>query len=138
MFRHIKTMVDRWLATYGKVQKSAEADQVFSSFQVLETFDYFYTGSDVDPLAILGLLPQYPLKSKFWQPIDLTPAKLAKWIKWMNSGTVASPPPCGWRIYNQKDEAIGIIYAQEKVVVIFEKDGSVCVYPPDDPMKEQS
>jgi hypothetical protein len=138
MFKQLKTMVDRWLSKYGRVQKNPEVDQVFSSFQVKEELDYFYTGSEVDPLAILGLLPQYPLNSEFWESIELTPAKLAKWIQWMNSGNVASLPPCGWRIYNRADEVIGIIYAREKVVVTFERDGSVCVYPPDDPMKDRS
>jgi len=134
MINKFVKMAGKWLATYGKVQGSREVDEVFTSFQVLPELNYYYTGSDVQPTGILALDPKYPLRSKFWKPAEVTPAMLEKWVKWMKSDVITPSPPCGWRIFDRNNALIGIIYAHEKVVVKLEKDGQVCVYPPDDYM----
>jgi len=136
MINKLIKMAGKWLATYGKVQQSRDVDELFTSFQVLDESNYYYTGSDVQPTGILALDPKYPLRSKFWKPVEATPAMLEKWVKWMKSDVIAPSPPCGWRIFDRNGALIGLVYAHEKVVVKLENNGQVCVYPPDDPMDQ--
>jgi len=136
MINKLIKMAGKWLATYGKVQQSRDVDELFTSFQVLDELNYYYTGSDVQPTGILALDPKYPLRSEFWKPIEATPAMLEKWVKWMQSDVIAPAPSSGWRIFDRNNVLIGIVYAHEKVVAKLEKDGRICVYPPDHPMHQ--
>ncbi len=130
-------MVGKWLATYAKVRQSRDVDEVFTSYQVLDELTYYYSGSDMQPTGILALDPKYPLRSKFWEAIDVTPTLLEKWVKSMKNDVVAFSSPCGWRIIDRNDMLVGIIYANEKVVVKLEKDGQISVYPPDDYLRDR-
>ncbi len=136
MIDKLKQMAAKWLATYGKVQRSPEIDELFTAYQVLDELNYYYAGSDVQPTGILALDPRYPLRSRFWYPVEATPAMLEKWLRWMQNDVTVTEPPCGWRLLDRNDVLIGLAYAHEKLVVKLEKNGAICVYPPDDPMDQ--
>lgn len=137
MIDKLTNMIGNWLAAYAKVQQSRNVDEVFTSYQVLEELNYYYAGSDMQPTGILALDPEYRFGSKFWQPVDLTPAMLEKWVKAMNSDFIGLSSPCGWRIFDRNDTLIGILYGKEKVVVKLEKDGQISVYAPADQLLDK-
>jgi hypothetical protein len=52
---------------------------------VLPGYNYYYTGSDSYPKAVIGIRKEYQLESKFWKPVELTPERLKRWLEWRRS-----------------------------------------------------
>ena len=59
--------------------------QAFDKFQVNPNYNYFYSGSEVYPNAVIGLDKAYTLESHLWKKVDMTPAKLREIVTFMKN-----------------------------------------------------
>jgi len=95
-------------------------------------YTYYYSGPAEYPLAILGVKSGYRLQPGFWQPVDLTPARLQSWM-----ATIDNPHRNLRTRYQSKTildpagEVIGIWYSpQEWTVVELGPTGEISVHTP--------
>lgn len=56
--------------TYGKFRYSKEVGQAFQDLQMLDNYEYFYSGRANRPSAIIGIDPEFEFSSRFWTSID--------------------------------------------------------------------
>jgi hypothetical protein len=118
---------------YGRLQRSAEVDKIFKSYQVLPDHKYYYTGPEGRPDAIMGIQRKYTLETTQWTEIDLTDAQLKKLIEWINFHHRDSVRyyPSGFFVLGPDGKQLGIWYSiWDFTTVIVEKDNRIRVYPP--------
>lgn len=116
---------------YGEIRLSSEVNRLFESHQVLENHNYYYSGSNAIPNAIIGIHKDYTLRSELWKPVELTSDHLRQWINLMTDYKAYSFRTDGANILDPEGKIIGIWYSRydETVVKILE-DHQVIVYPP--------
>lgn len=98
-------------ANYSGLQTSNEVNRLFESFQVLDDHNYYYSGSDNRPEAILGVHKDYVLKTKLWKPVNLTSEQLRLWINMMTDHRGTSFRIFGARVVVAGGKQIGIWYS---------------------------
>ncbi|MFC1798345.1 hypothetical protein ACFLZL_00870 [Thermodesulfobacteriota bacterium] len=94
-------------ANYGKFKISTEVDKIFKSGQVLSDHNYYFTGSNVRPTAVMGINKNYTLDDKFWDKANDIQKNLKFWVEWINSKLEAS----GYYILAPDGKQIGIYYS---------------------------
>ena len=117
---------------HGRLQSSHEITQAFKNNQILSDHQYYYSGFQRIPYAIIGIDNRYRLRSSRWKPIELNPTLLNQLAYRMEH--VYSIQPRGAWILDHDDNRIGIWYSsiyQTKVLV--EKDNYVVVVTPEPP-----
>jgi hypothetical protein len=67
--------------TYGKFVYDEAVDQVFEDLKVLPEHDYYFSGPDSNPRAIIAIDKRYTLVSSLWKPVEMTEAQLKSWVK---------------------------------------------------------
>jgi hypothetical protein len=118
-----------------------ETKRIFESYQVLEGFNYYFSGPEGRPTAILALRDEYELVNDQWIKFEATPARLKRWVDGFdhNFGMRTRYYPNGFRIRNHTGEDIGMWYSILDRTVIFVEEGNrVIIYPPNvmDPIWE--
>jgi hypothetical protein len=71
---------------------SAEATRMFETYQVNADYNYYYSGSEVYPRAVIGIDKHYTLATDLWKPVHLTPEQLKGWREWART-------ELGWESY---------------------------------------
>lgn len=61
--------------------EDAELDAIFESGQILPDYQYYYSGPDAEPLAILGIRRDYHFEKGLWKEIALTESQFQKWLE---------------------------------------------------------
>ena len=74
----------------GNLQPSSEITKKFENNQILSDHLYYYSGLQGVPDAIIGIHPNYSLRSRNWQRVNFTALTLKTWIFRM---TVVPPAP---------------------------------------------
>jgi hypothetical protein len=98
--------------TKGTMQTSQELNQKFLNYEVVQGYNYYYSGSFDRPNAILGIHEDYQLVSQLWKPAQVSSAQLAKWI-----GSIAPEEyrgPSGYSaayILDPEGKKVGIWYS---------------------------
>lgn len=64
----------------GSLDEAHEVTSSYRSFQVNETYNYFYYGVEQLPKTIMGIDRAYRVQSEFWTPVELTPTLLETWV----------------------------------------------------------
>jgi hypothetical protein len=102
------------LKNYGSIVPDGGVTAAFDKYQVNPNYNYYYSGSEVYPSAVIGLDKAYALDSDLWKKIDITQAKLREIVMNMNfkSGTVNFKAPLhGFAILDEKGKRIGVWYS---------------------------
>ena len=60
---------------YGTIAPDTNAAKAFESFQISANLNYYISGSDEYPNALMGLNKKYTLDSAFWKKIDPSPLR---------------------------------------------------------------
>lgn len=98
---------------------SSEVTAEFEKYVVRPGYQYFYSGSDAYPNAILGLDKRYFLTNDLWKPVALTQAKLKDWVDYMQEKTVFSKQPLhGFVILDDKGNQIGVWYSVLRAITL--------------------
>ncbi len=116
--------------SYGYIQRSREVGRMFENIVILPDHNYYYSGPDAIPYAVVGIHENYHLQSRYWKRIDLTKEQLSMWITLGMQGSLGFPPN-GSYIYGPQGEKIGVWYSIfDGTVVRLLSDNQVMVYPP--------
>jgi hypothetical protein len=116
-------------SNYGKLQPSPEITKIFDDYRILSDHSYYYSGLQGVPDAIVGIQTGYSLKSKTWQPVDLSSQMLNKWVYRMTSVHLVTPR--GAWILGPDGHRIGVWYsARHQATVRVEQGNRVVVVPP--------
>jgi hypothetical protein len=57
-------------AKYGKLQYDNEVDLAFQNFDMIDTYDYYFSGRPNKPSAIIGIDTKFEFSSRFWTVIE--------------------------------------------------------------------
>ncbi len=118
-------------ANYGGLRLSNEVNKMFESYQVPDNHNYYYSGSDARPDAILGVHKDYTLRSKLWKPVELTPDQLKLWVNMMTDHRGTDIRIYGSRVISHDGKDIGIWYSPwNQTTVRMEDDRHVVINTP--------
>ena len=116
-------------SNYGKLQPNPEITKIFNDNRILSDHSYYYSGLQGVPDAIVAIQSSYSLKSRTWQPVDLTSPMLKKWVSRMTYVHLVRPR--GAWILGPDGNRIGVWYsARHHATVRVEQGNRVVVVPP--------
>ena len=55
---------------YGRLRYSPEVGQAFQDFEMLNGYEYYFSGRSNKPSAIIGVDPAFDFESRFWTVIN--------------------------------------------------------------------
>jgi hypothetical protein len=61
---------------------SADATRLFETYEVNDDYNYYYSGSEVYPRAVIGIDKDYTLMTDLWKPVHLSAEHLRSWREW--------------------------------------------------------
>ena len=97
--------------TYGKLVNDDEVDQLFKNLTVLPDHNYYYSGSDARPRAIIAIDETYTLSSRLWKPVDITTEQLKHWVLNPSRQAQFDSSTYGRFIMDDKGQRIGFWYS---------------------------
>jgi len=95
----------------GHLHPDRAVKRMFESGTVSEEYNYYYSGADARPRAIIGIQKDYQLVSKLWKPVNLTQEQLSDWINWRGPRLGYDQSRNGSKILDDQGNPIGIWYA---------------------------
>ena len=95
--------------SYGRLQSSPEVTRVFEKSQILSDHQYYVSGFQRIPYAIIAVDGRYQLLSRRWQPIDIDATTLNQLVYRMEH--VYSLNPRGAWILDPEGNRLGIWYS---------------------------
>ena len=118
--------------TYGRLENSPEVTQVFRKGQVLSSYQYYTSGFQRVPYAIIAIDSNYQLRSGRWQPLDMDSTTLNQIVFRMDA--VYSLTPRGAWIVDQEGHRLGVWYSsQYQTKVERDKNNQIMVVSPEPP-----
>lgn len=110
------------MATYGKLTRSEQAENLFIQHQYLNSHNYYYLGFESDPDAVLALDDRYTLTGNRWKSMSSETHSLEDIVESMrimkcrNKGYIQDEPDdwhrlLGYTILDPDEKAIGILYS---------------------------
>ena len=99
---------------YGKITPDSNAGKAFETYQINPNYNYYTSGSDTYPHAILGLDKAYNLEPDLWKHVDMTPQKLRELVLDMQSKIRSVNIRLalhGFALFDDKGKQIGIWYS---------------------------
>jgi len=127
----IMTLFTGCFANYGTYRRSRDVAKMFESLQVSSEYKYYYTGSDKDPDALLGLHRDYILNNDLWKETEMDSKQLKKWIDEINL-VGYSNSAYGQYILDPNGKTIGIYYSKwDGGPVKMESGNQVVIHLPD-------
>ena len=121
---------------YGSIVPRSDVTQAFEAYRSDPDLNYYFSGSDVWPDAIIGVNKAYTLDSTFWKKIEATPAVLKNLV----SGMKTRPKdPFGCAILDDKGRQIGVWYSYFGVMtyVKMERERTVDIGTPTNPYRPE-
>jgi hypothetical protein len=118
---------------FGSFEPNKEVGRAFETYQVNPDLNYYVSGSDVYPNAIMGLKKQYTLETPLWKHVDMTSGKLRDMVQGMQQkADELGLYLVGWSMRDEGGRAIGtwysILFATTSIKV--EENNKVDVYRP--------
>ena len=125
---------------WGSIVTDEAVKNYFDTYQVSADLDYYISGSDVYPNAILGLNKKYILESSLWKKIELTPAALKELVTNMKAKAEdMGQNQFGFAVRDNRGEKIGLWYSIlfAATSVQMKNNRKVVIYPPDSDIYEK-
>jgi len=119
---------------YGTIIPDSDATASFESYRLAADFNYYISGSDVYPNALMGLQKAFSLDSALWKKIEPTPQEFREIIQNMQKKALAIyQTPHGFAIFDDKGVRIGIWYSilSAKTAVQIKGNSKVMIFTPD-------
>lgn len=114
-------------------QRDAGVNAAFEAAVVLPEYNYYYSGPEAQPLAIVGIRREYRFEQGFWKPVALSEGQLKEWVWMIDTATRSTRINYyGSKILAPDGTEIGIWYSfLDRVVAEVAPDGRVILYTPD-------
>ncbi len=121
---------------YGRITPDGNVTNAFEKYQVNPNYNYYISGSDVYPRAIIGLDKAYVLDFDLWKKVDMTPAKLREFVQDMKfyvNGLSWNLVLNGFAMFDDKGKQIGVWYSvlEAKTSINIKDDHTVIIITPD-------
>ena len=101
---------------YGRLQRSVEVRTMFETGQLPAEYNYHFYGSRGHPNAVMGLKPEWTLRSRIWRTVELNTEEfryMTKWV-WEDLGYYKY----GANIVDPEFVKIGIIYTSVMMAAV--------------------
>lgn len=98
-------------SNYGNIRWNSETTQIFRTYTVLPDHNYYYSGGDARPNAIMGIHQRYTLVSDLWKKVDLNSDQLKEWVNNMVGRDLFKTSPDGYVISDAEGNRIGVWYS---------------------------
>lgn len=119
---------------YGNIYPDGQVTKDFDAFKIDPGMNYYYSGPDLFPNALIGLKKQYVLDSDLWKPIKPTPESFRDMILHMQEKAQEYREfQHGFIMSDDKGRPIGIWYSILKARTFTQmgEGNKVRVYTPD-------
>jgi len=121
-------------ANYGRFAPDSKVTQAFELYEVNPEMNYYFSGSDVHPNALLGLDKHYVLEPILWKPVDMTPSRMKEIVAAMKkrSSTIGQNV-FGFSLLDPQGKPVGIWYSIMSATTFFQmkENNEVRIYTPD-------
>jgi hypothetical protein len=122
-------------ANYGSIVPDQAAQKDFEAFAMDPKMNYYYSGPDIAPNALIGLNKDYVLDNDLWKPISADPKVFKSLIRGMQSkGQQYQKPQYGFVMKDHQDKPIGVWYSMlflKRMIVRMGEGNKVNVYTPE-------
>ncbi len=119
------------VANYGSLRPDGEVTRLFKTYQVQTEYQYYFSGPQSRPHAIMGIHRSYTLNSKLWKAVDISEEQLKSWVSSRMYGRLGISPK-GYYIVDPDGKRIGIWYSMwDTTTVKIVGPGQVSVATPD-------
>jgi hypothetical protein len=122
---------------WGKIKTDEAVKKSFEKYEVKSSVNYYISGPDNYPTAILGLDKSYTLDTNLWKKVELTPELLRSLVSNMQkSAGDYDQSQFGFLVLDNNGKQIGVWYSlitantfvkikEDKKVVIWQPFGSL-------------
>lgn len=122
-------------ANYGRIIPDSTVTKTFEDFRMDPDINYYYSGSEACPNAIMGLKKSHVLDTDLWKPIEAQPNVFKSMITVMQESAIKLEFETmhGFLITDNKGQPIGVWYSllNGSPFVKMGKDNKVIVYTPE-------
>ncbi len=115
-------------AGYGSIVPRSDVTKAFDSYQIDPDLNYYFSGSDVWPDAIIGVHKDYTLDSTFWKKIETTPGVFKNLVFGMKSRPDKASDPDGYAALDDKGKQIGVWYSYFGVMTYIKMENEKTVF----------
>lgn len=119
---------------YGRFSPDRETTQAFDNYQIDPKMNYYISGSDVYPNALMGLDKRYILDSSLWKKVNMTPEMMKELVSNMKQKTSTIYQNLfGFVLLDPQGKQIGVWYSilSAKTAFRLKEDNQVEVLTPD-------
>ena len=102
------SMLAGCLENYGRLKRDRQIQRTFETYQVPTDLNYYFHGVSSYPDAIMGLDPDYKLRSRIWRTVDPNTERFRRMVYWV--WTDYWFRPYGAHILDPDGRHIGIFY----------------------------
>lgn len=125
----------RWRvgANYGKTRPSSAVTKAYECFSVDHNQNYYISGSDIYPNAIMGIDKTWTLESDLWKQKDLSSQGMKELVQNMKMKTLDQGLTLhGFAIFDNRGKNIGDWFSIMGINMVVEVTGErrVVVHPP--------
>ncbi len=119
---------------FGTITPDRNVTHNYETYQVNPNFNYYISGSDIYPNAIIGIDKRYSLDSTLWKKIEFTPQKLRILVSDMKSRVSESSQSLqGFIMLDPHGNIVGNWYSilSARTTIKMGEDNKVIVFTPD-------
>ena len=119
---------------YGGIIPDGNVSTAFESYKIDPQLNYYTSGSDLYPNALMGLKKTYTLDSDLWKRIEPTAKEFRDIIQYMQKRALElGQHQFGFAVLDDKGKQIGVWYSilSARTSVRMKEDGKVVIITPD-------
>ena len=121
---------------YGKITPDSNAAKAFETYQINPNYNYYISGSDVYPHAIIGLDKVYKLEPDLWKQVEMTPKKIRELVTDMQDKVRSLSVRLslhGFAMIDDKGKQVGVWYSilRATTSLKMKDDHTVIIITPD-------
>jgi hypothetical protein len=117
--------------TYGRLESSPEITRVFKDGKILSHHQYYTSGFQRVPYAIIAIADKYQLGSGRWQPLDMDSSTLNQMVFRMDH--VYSLIPRGAWILDHEGHRLGAWFSSQYQTTVQRENNHIMVASPEPP-----
>ena len=119
---------------YGRIDPDAETTRAFENYHVNGELNYYFSGSDLYPNALMGLHRDYRLDPEtLWKKVEMTPVLMKEIVRFMQAkASEFRLFQYGFEISDDKGRPIGVWYSilSARTFIRMQEDGTVRIDTP--------
>jgi len=120
---------------YGSIVPDQAAERDFDAFRIDPQMNYYYSGGDLYPNALIGLKKEYVLDNDLWKPLEPSPRIFRDKIQSMKEkARSCGGHQYGFAIRDPQGKLLGIWYSMitvQTMTVRMGEGNKVIVYTPE-------